>query len=199
MKKNFLSLSLAIVCLTAVMMMTSCIYQPQSGDVVLRDVICVEFEQYETDAEFETRVVCDTFRQRLFELAEEHGVDPYDIKSLRVRRAGFQITELEGHDWKFSGKVFVDFEGRRRNLLVFRNQWLSELTEPTAADLRGGGVAQLNRALNRLLKGENPIVYIGIRDYGRIWPEPTPTDPLEFKWVACVEFQAVIGGHTAED
>jgi hypothetical protein len=127
MKKTFLSLSLAIACLIAVM--TSCIYDPHRGELVVSEIVCVEFDQYEEDGEIEARVICDQFREKLLQKLEENGLTLDDVKDIRVRKAFYQVTDLKGHDWNFAFNVKVergDVEDGPRTLIRFQEQSLFE-------------------------------------------------------------------------
>jgi hypothetical protein len=52
------------------------------------------------------------------------------------------------------------------------------------------GVELINRALMALVDGEDPTLILTLD--GSVSPAPSPSNPLEFKWLACVTFQAVI-------
>lgn len=191
--KTFLSLSLAIACVIAVA--TSCIYDPQSGEVVLKESVCVTFDQYETSPNIAPRVICDKFREALLDKLDSYGATLDDVKDIRVHKAYYKVTELEGHDWTFAFRVWVergDIDDGPRTLIRFKEQSLMGLKDVTTkAQLRGVGVQLLNRALDDLVAGGDPEVWIGLSQ-DMISPVPSAGDPLVFSWVACVEFQAIV-------
>ncbi len=195
MKTAFLCLFLAAtVCLTAVT--TSCIYDPQSGQVVVKETICVNMTQHEEDGDISSRAVCDKFRERLLERIEDHGATLADISEISVVSATFKLIKLDGdHDWTVTADVYVtraDVSDGPELLVSFDNESIQGYKgKPTNADLNGAGVALLNRALDDLLGGADPQVRVELMGES-ITPEPSPSDPLDFRWLACVEFQAVI-------
>lgn len=196
MKTSFLSLLLAaIVCLTAVT--TSCIYDPQSGEVVVTETICVNMHQYETDGDISSRAINDKFRERLLDEIDSYGATLDDIQSINVVSATYKLASLKNtrHDWRVAADVYVsrnDVSDGPEMLISFSNQSIEALKgKPVVADLDGDGVALLNRALDDLLDGMDPSVSVVLMNTS-ISPEPTVDDPLQFNWVACVEFQAVV-------
>lgn len=200
MKTSFLSLLLAaIVCLTAVT--TSCIYDPQSGEVVVTETVCVNMHQYETDGDIGSSAVSDKFRERLMEKIADYGATLDDIDELTVVSATYKLSSLKNtrHDWTVSADVYVsrdDVSDGPEMLISFSNESLQGFKgKPVNASLDGDGVALLNRALDDLLNGMDPAVRVSLMNTS-ISPEPTMDDPLQFNWVACVEFQAVVNLNT---
>jgi hypothetical protein len=63
--------------------------------------------------------------------------------------------------------------------------------KPIYADLNSAGVAVVDRALQAILAGEDPRIVVRMNS-DNITPAPSPTDPLDFMWLAEVEFQIVI-------
>jgi hypothetical protein len=192
MKTSFLSLLLAI-CLIAAL--TSCIYDPQTGTIVVSEKICVNMDQYETDGDIGARAVCDKFRESLMADIEKHGATLDDVNDISVTSATYKMVKLEGHDWHLTADVKVsrvDVSDGPATLVSFSNQSIDALnSKPTTAALNAAGVALLNRALDDLLAGGDPQVVIELVDES-IVPVPSVSDPLAFKWLACVEFQAVV-------
>ena len=192
MKTTFLSLLLAI-CLVAAL--TSCIYDPQTGTIVVSEKICVNMDQYETDGDIGARAVCDKFRERLLDDINSHGATMDDIVDISVTSATYKLIKLKGHDWHLTADVKVsrvDVSDGPATLVSFSNQSIDDLSgKPTNAALNAAGVELLNRALDDLLAGGDPQVAIELVDES-IVPVPSMSDPLEFKWLACVEFQAVV-------
>jgi len=193
MKTTFLSLLLA-VCLTA--LMTSCIYDPQSGTIVVSEKICVNLDQYETDGDIGARVVADQFRERLLADLYQHGATLDDVNDISVTSATYKLIKLSGdHDWTLTADVYVsrvDVSDGPDKLVSFSNQSVDDLSgKPTNAALDNAGVGLLNRALDDLVAGGDPQVTVELVGES-ITPVPSVSDPLVFKWLACVEFQAVI-------
>jgi len=196
MKTSFLSLLLvAMVCLTAVT--TSCIYDPQTGTVVISETICVNMHEYETDGNIGSRAVCDKFRQKLMDRIADYGATLDDIDDISVVSASYKLATLKGtkHDWVVSADVNLhrdDVVDGPEMLTSFSNQSVGDLKGPfTAAVLDGDGVALIDRALDDLLEGMDPIIIVTLDGFS-IAPTPSMSDPFEFNWVACVTFQAVV-------
>jgi hypothetical protein len=196
MKTRFLSLLLAaIVCLTAVT--TSCIYDPQSGEVVVTEKICVTLQSYEEDGSIGKRAVCDKFRERLIEEVESYGATLDDIDDISMVSATYKLASLKNtdHDWLFSGDVYVsraDVADGPELLISFSDESVDGLKgKPASANLNSAGVELINRALDDLLGGGDPQVKIELVDES-FSPEPSESDPLQAVWLACVEFQAVV-------
>jgi hypothetical protein len=195
MKTRFLSLLLAaIVCLTAVT--TSCIYDPQSGEVVVTEKICVNKTQYETDGSISSRAVYDEFRERLIDRIHSYGATLEDIEDISVVSATCKLVKNSGdHDWTLTYDVYVkraDVADGPAMLVSAENASLDGFQgKPTEANLHGDGVALIDRALDDLLEGADPQVWVEMQNES-IVPEPTESDPLDFRWLVCVEFQAVV-------
>lgn len=196
MKTSFLSLLLAaIVCLTAVT--TSCIYDPQSGEVVVTEKICVNLQNYEEDGSISRRAVADQFRQRLIDKIEDYGATMDDISDITLVSATYKLNSLKNtkHDWLFSGDVYVsrrDVSDGPELLVSFSGESVEGLKgSPTSASLDSDGVELINRALDDLLAGGDPELVVELMNES-FDPEPSPSDPLQAVWLACVEFQAVV-------
>lgn len=204
MKKFVVLLAVAAaVCLAAVF--TSCIYDEQLGQLVVTEKICVNFEQTETDGVFDDRRVAPQFRERIDAILEENGATYDDLVSLSVVGGTYKLVVMKGHDWRVTADVSVfrrdvtpgPVMDGPEHLLSFTNQSIAALKgKPTTADLDEDGVDLLNRALEDLLAGEDPMIWLELENTS-INPVPSSSDPLELRFLACVQFQAVIdvSGH----
>jgi hypothetical protein len=194
MKIAFLSLCLtAIVCMTVVN--TGCIYDAQSGQIVVKEKICVNMTQYEEDGSISVRAVDERFRERLLNKVEDYGATLDDIDDISVVSATCKLVNLKGHDWTITADVYVkrlDVSDGPEMLAMFDNASLKSFGgAPTEADFDSDGVDLINRALDDLLAGGDPQLALELTGES-IVPVPSPSDPLEFRWLACVEFQAVV-------
>jgi hypothetical protein len=196
MKTSFLSLLLAaIVCLTAVT--TSCIYDPQAGQVVVTENICVNMTEYQTDGNLSSRAVSDKYRERLLEAIASYGATLDDISDISVVSAKFKLASLKStkHDWTASADVYIhrqDVSDGPEQLISFSNVSLADYKGPyETAVLDGDGVDLINRALDDLLEGADPVLILDLMNFS-IDPVPTMDDPLQLNWIGCITFQAVV-------
>jgi hypothetical protein len=186
-----------------------CIYNELTGEIVVTDKVCVQFEETRTDANFYTYKVDERFRDRLMQALDESGYTLDDVVSANVVSGTYKMTKPpkpKTHDWFFSGNVKVarqDIPGGPYSdgpepLINLVDQSLyGARGKPVNAVLIADGVAVLDRALEAVIAGEDPRLVL-IMEAGNIVPAPTPADPLDFKWNACVTFQAVVQATVTE-
>lgn len=194
MKKFVVLLAVtAIVCVAA--FFTSCIYDPDLGQLVVTEKICVNLEAIETDDDFGNRVVCPQFRERIDMILADNGATYDDLISLSVVGGTYKLVNMQGHDWTVSADINVyrgDVSDGPEHLLSFAGQSIKALKgKPTTAVLDSDGVDLLNRALDDLINGGDPVVWIEL-DNTSISPTPSMSDPFDFRFLSCVRFQAVI-------
>lgn len=195
-----------IVCVLA--MAGGCIYNELTGEVVVTEKICVQFEETRTDPNFYTYEVDNRFRERLMGLLDENGVTMEDVRSVNVVSGTYKVTKPpKGHDWTIMGNVSVarqDVPGDPyidgpEPLIDLIDQSLDEARgKPIPADLIADGVAVIDRALEAVIAGEDPRLVL-IMESGDVVPAPSPEDPLEFRWLACVTFQIVLEVSVTEE
>jgi hypothetical protein len=179
---------------------SGCFYD--HGDLVINETVCVTFDQDITSGSFSTFVVCDQFQEKLLEKLTEHGRDLDDVKSIHMVNGTYKTQAIKhGNDWKVTADIFI---ARQDNssasgyadgpalFTSFDRQSLKALKgSPTDADLTSDGVELVDRALESLLDGENPRLIL-IVENDSVSPEPTTSDPMEFKLKTCVKFQAIV-------
>jgi hypothetical protein len=185
-----------------------CIYNELTGEVVVTEKICVQFEETRTDPNFYTYEVDNRFRERLMELLDENGATLEDIRGVNVVSGTYKVTKpTTGHDWAISGNVSVarqdvpgdPYSDGPEPLINLMGQSLDEAKgKPIAAVLIADGVAVIDRALEAVIAGEDPRLIL-IMESGNVVPAPSPADPLEFNWLACVTFQIVLEVSTVEE
>lgn len=201
MKHKILLLSLlASVC--ALVLMSGCVYNDITGEVVLTEKICVNFSEYRESPTLESTVVSEKFRDRLFELLDKYDAELEDIVSIGVVGGSYKVAKpsMSGHDWTITAAVTVKRQDDPMGPVTdgpatLMNTTVQPLYEakakPVPADLQAAGVAVINRALEDLKEGGDPRLILTLVG-GNITPAPSPSDPLEFSWLACVTFQIVV-------
>ena len=200
---------IALLLITCVLVTSAgCIYNELTGEVVVTEKVCVQFEETRTDPNFYTYEVDNRFRERLMELLDENDVTLEDVRSVNVVSGTYKVTKPpRGHDWTITGNVSVarqdvpadPYSDGPEPLIDLTGQSLDEAKgKPIAAVLIPDGVALIDRALEAILDGEDPRLVL-IMESGDVDPAPSTADPLEFKWLACVTFQVVIEVSVTEE
>lgn len=203
MKLFFSHLTLFTI-ISALVLMSGCMYDELSSEVVVTEKICVSFTEFHDDPSIGSSVVCDRFRERILEKIDEYGASLEDIVSISVVSGTYHVTKppesKPKQDWNITAAVNIERQDDPSGpvtdgpaLFINRtSQWLLEAKgKPTMADMNSAGVELINRALADLLEGDDPRLVLTLVD-GIIDPEPTPGNPMTFKWNACVTFQAVV-------
>jgi hypothetical protein len=208
MKLVFARLAL-LTAICALVIGSGCIYDPSTGQVVITEKICVSFDEYRESPTLGSSVVCDRFRIRIMERIAAYGATLDDIESITMMSGSYHVTKpaskMLAHDWTITAAVDISrqdvpsgpvTDGPERFINETSQSLKDAKGKPTYADLNSSGVALVNRALDSLLEGEDPRLVLTLIP-GGISPAPSPSDPLTFKWNACVEFQAVVNVGTA--
>lgn len=198
---------LTAVC--ALVIGSGCIYDPSTGQVVITEKICVSFEEYRESPTLGSEVVSDKFRERILMRIAAYGATLEDIESITMVSGTYQVTKPASksyeHDWTITAAVDIHrqddpsgpiTDGPERFINMTSQSLKDAKGKPTYADLNSAGVELVNRALESLLEGGDPRLVMTLIP-GGIVPAPSPSDPLTFKWNACVEFQAVVNVGTA--
>jgi hypothetical protein len=196
-----LSARLLVIAVLGVMIaMVGCVYE--GTEVVVTEIVCVNLDQTITTGSFSTFAVCDLFKQRLMAKLDESGYELDDVQSVHMVSATFKVMALDpkDHDWKLTGDISIgrmdDPNGSYTDgpefLTSFNNTSLKSLKgAPTNAQLNADGVEVINNALDALRSGEDPRLVLVV-DNATIMPTPSSSDPMEFKLLTCVKFQAVV-------
>ncbi|HEX5133299.1 MAG TPA: hypothetical protein VFX92_12545 [Candidatus Krumholzibacteria bacterium] len=191
---------LVIAVLGVVLASSGCVYD--NTDLVVTENVCVNFDQTITTGSFSTFVVCDQFKEALLSKLDENNKTLDDVKSIHMVSGTFKTMTVTGkkHDWLITADVSI---GRRDDpnagytdgpepFVSFQNQSLQALKgAPTDAQLNADGVDVVNRALEALLNGEDPRLVLVV-DNETVTPTPSVSDPMDFKLLTCVKFQAII-------
>jgi hypothetical protein len=208
MKPVFVRIAL-LTALCTLAFASGCIYDASTGQVVITEKICVSFDEYRETDTLGSSVVCDRFRVRILERIAAYGATLDDIESITMMSGTYQVTKPASksytHDWTITAAVNIHRQDVPGGAVTDGPELFVEETsqslrdakgKPTYADLNSAGVSVVNRALESLLDGEDPRLVLTLIP-GGISPAPTASDPLTFKWNACVEFQAVVNVGTA--
>lgn len=191
-----LLLTVALVILAAA---SGCFYD--HGDMVLNETVCVTFDQEITSGSFSTFVVCDQFKAELVAELTRNGRDLEDVKSIHMVSGTYKTQAITGHDWKVTAQIYIarqddpsasGYSDGPALFTSFDQQSLKKLRgSPKDADLESDGVELVDRALESLLDGEDPRLVL-IVENDSVSPEPSESDPMEFKLKTCVKFQAIL-------
>lgn len=199
--KNVCAKLLMVAIVGVMLAAAGCVYD--ESDLVITEQVCVNFDQTITTGSFSTFVVCDKFRETLLVELAAHNKTLDDIESIHMVSGTFKTMAVTGarrHDWFVTADVSIarqDDPGDPvtdgpASFVSFDNQSLQALKgAPTDADLHSDGVELVNRALQALLDGENPRLVLVV-DNGSISPTPSTSDPMDFKLLTCVKFQAIV-------
>lgn len=202
--KKYVNGSVLLACVVLLVSASGCkVADPTDANfhkskVVLYDRFCVQFDENRTEGTFRSEIVCDQFATMINEWLDDNGVDRDDIKHIYM--SGGKIKEGEpfdgDHPWEITSAVNIwrtDIDDGPAQLL--RNQ---TVRIPRSIDGHGytprfrmKGVKLVNRALEDLVDGGNPVLMVQMV-YTDVDPEPSDADPLVFSWKACIEVVAVV-------
>ena len=204
MKSILKSVSLlAIVAFVAAM--SGCVLEGES-QVVLNEVLNVNFDERMESGDQRSEVICDQFRQQIEYFLMEHEIEPEDIVSVGIVSATYQVSRISQDngpkdDFVISGYATVKRQDDPSGPVTdgpetLVNQTTQSILDargmPTPADLNADGVGLLERAIYSLVvDGEDPRVIITLESQA-IDPVPTPECPLDFKWRATIRLQVVV-------
>jgi len=205
MKKSvFTTLAFSVACLLA--LVSGCVYDSLSSQVVITEKVNVQFTEYRVSPSIGSVVVIDTFRDRLMDALKDNNAKLSDIQSITMVSGEYKVTKPSkaAHDWTVSGVVTMrrqdDPMGPVTGPATFVNMTNQSLKaakgKPVPADLNSAGVAIVNGALADLKSGGNPRLIVEMIS-DSIVPAPSPSDPLEFGWMAQVTFQVVLNVRVA--
>lgn len=192
---------LLVVAIVGVMLAAAgCVYD--ESDLVITESVCVNFDQVITTGSFTTFTVSDKFLETILEELDEQGKTLDDIESIHMVSGTFKSMTVTGtkHDWLITADVTIGrqddpngpFDDGPATFVSFSNQSLQALKgSPTDADLHADGVELVNRALEAVLDGENPRLVLVVNNES-ITPTPSASDPMDFKLLTCVKFQAIV-------
>jgi hypothetical protein len=201
MKKSvFAGLALSAACLLA--LASGCVYDSLSSQVVVTEKVNVVFKEYREGPSIGSVVVADQFKMRLEDILEDNGAKLSDIQSITMVAGEYKVAmpSMAAHDWTVSGVVTMRrqddpmgpvTEGPATFVNMTSQSLIAAKVKPIPADLNSAGVAVVNHALTDLKNGGDPRLIVEMVS-DNIVPAPSPSDPLEFSWLAQVTFQVVI-------
>jgi hypothetical protein len=201
MKKSvFAGLALSAACLLA--LASGCVYDSLSSQVVVTEKVNVVFKEYREGPSIGSVVVADQFKMRLEDILEDNGAKLSDIQSITMVAGEYKVAmpSMAAHDWTVSGVVTMRrqddpmgpvTEGPATFVNMTSQSLIAAKAKPIPADLNSAGVAVVNHALTDLKNGGDPRLIVEMVS-DNIVPAPSPSDPLEFSWLAQVTFQVVI-------
>jgi len=201
MNKAMLNL-LVLSAITALALMSGCIYDPSSGTVIVTEKVVVQFEEYREIPTIGSAVVAEDFKERIMDALDRENATIEDVVSISMVSGAYKVTKPSkaGHDWVITGTVTMKrqddpmgpvTDGPANFIDMFNQSLDMAKGKPVVASLNSAGVDVVNRALADILLGGDPRLIITMES-SSITPPPSPSDPLVFKWLAEVTFQAVV-------
>ena len=201
MKKSvFTMLAFPVACILA--LASGCVYDSLSSQVVVTEKVNVQFKEYRESPSIGSTVVADQFKTRLMDILKDNNAKLSDIQSITMVAGEYKVAapSTASHDWTVTGRVTMRrqdnpigpvTEGPATFVnLTSQSLWAAK-GKPVPADLNSAGVAIVNNALKDLKNGGDPRLIVEMVS-DTIVPAPSPSDPLEFSWLAEVTFQVVI-------
>jgi hypothetical protein len=179
-----------------------CVLEDKVVELVLKAYTCVDYSESHTSAEW-THPLTVSYADSIRRIIRDNDIDVSKIKKAVLVSCSYEVTEFEHtHDWIIGGFITVARGGgTAQKIINYTDQSLEDaLNAPTYADLNAGGVAIINQALNDFLANiDNPAYDIELTftvNNGTVVSDPggdppTVSDPLVFKWKACVNLHFV--------
>jgi hypothetical protein len=179
-----------------------CVYDSLSSQVVVTDKVVVQFKEYRESPSIGSAVVADDFRTRLLDILDQNNAKIEDVQDITMVSGTYKVASPSkaAHDWTVTGKVTMRrqddpngpvTDGPADFVNLTSQSLAAAKTKPVPANLNSAGVAIVNDALDDLLQGADPRLVVEMVS-DNIVPAPSPSDPLEFSWLAEVTFQVVI-------
>lgn len=172
------------------------------ASLVLHEQFCVQFDENRQSGTFESEIVCDQFQDEILQWLADNNVNLSDICSIFMSGGEICLKPYQGHDWDITSKVKIkrlDIWDGPQTLLHSQTVTIPDSFDPCYRPSFGyRGVRLVNRALNDLVQGGNPVLQVSMI-YTDVDPEPSPSDPLIFSWCACIDIVAVVGGGGDDD
>jgi hypothetical protein len=172
-----------------------CVLEDKVVELVLKGQTCVKWTEYHESAEWNTPLVLD-YADSIRKILEDNDIDIDKIKDASLVSVAYWVTENnnDAHDWEISGFITVQRDaGAVKRIVKYTSQSLdAAYLTPTDAELDAAGVAIINGAFDAFLANPySPIVLTFTTENDAVTPEPTPSDPLDFKWQACMKIHLV--------
>ncbi len=181
---------------------SGCVYDDLSSEMVVTEKIVVQYNDYRESADMCCSVADARWKTRLLEALDKHGAELSDIQSITMVSGLYKVGRppKSNHDWTVEGRVTIERQDDPNlpptdgpeTFVNFTAQSLKGAKgKPVLADLNSAGMAVVDRALQDILAGGDPRIVVRMVD-DNITPAPSPSDPLDFMWLAEVVLQIVI-------
>ena len=171
-----------------------CVMEDKVVELVLKGQTCMQWTEYHTSAEWNTPLVLD-YADSIRKILEDNDIDIEKIHDARLMSVSYWVTENNTpHDWDISGFITVQRDaGAVKRIVKYTDQSLyAAYMTPTDAELDAAGVGIINGAFDSFLADPYaPIILTFTTENDAVTPVPTPEDPLDFKWKACLKIHVV--------
>jgi len=177
-----------------------CVLEDKVVEIVLKGQTCVEFPEYHESAEWNTPLSLD-YADSIRKILRDNDIDMDKITDATLVSASYWVTvnDNDTHDWSISGYITLQRDGGDvRRIVRYTDQSLdAAYLTPTDAELDAAGVAIFNGALDDFIANKDnpsyPIALTFTTENDAVTPGPTPSDPLNFTWKACLTIHVVYG------
>jgi hypothetical protein len=180
---------------------SGCVYEEMQTEMVVTERVNVQFDEYRESPDIGSAVVVDDFKMKLMGKLDEYGVELEDVMAITMVSGEYKVTKpAKGADWTVTGEVTIKRQDDPSGPVTEGPEIFVNLTSqplaaakgmPVPADLNSAGVTVVNNALADLKMGGDPRLIVTMES-DDITPAPSPSNPLEFKWMARIVFQIVI-------
>ena len=195
MKTMMCTVLALLVCVLAVG--PGCVLEDKVVELVLKGTTCVEFAEDHTSAEWNTSLEL-RYADSLRKILDDNDIDIEKMSRATLVSVSYSVIDFDGaHDWTISGFITVQRDqGEAKRMAHYTDQSVVGAFEtPTYADLDAAGVAIINQALEDFLANkENPSYPIDLTfatANDDVDPDPTPQDPIQFVWKACLRIHVI--------
>jgi len=192
MKTMMCTVLALLVCVLAVG--PGCVMEDKVVELVLKGTTCVKFPEYHESAEWNTPLVLD-YADSIRSILEDNDIDIDKIKKVTLASVSYMVTQKDfPHDWDISGFITVKRDaGEAKRIVKYTDQSLeAAYLTTTYGELDAAGVAIINSAFADFLDNPyGPIVLTFTTENDAVTPVPTPQDPIDFTWKACLRIQLV--------
>jgi hypothetical protein len=187
--KRYISVVALALLLCTVSVSNNCIMETKVIEIVITDSTCELLDEYHESANYVTPAILN-YADEIDQILEDNGYSREEIHSARVVSGSYIVTEFShSHDWVISGYIDVertDIADGPATLINYTSQSVTAaMGDVVIAPLEDPGVALLDQALDDYLNGANPVLRIAVHN-GNADPTPSPADPIEFTWRACI-------------
>jgi len=193
--KKIIAAAALIIPVALALGLGGCLLEDREVEVVLNDEHCEPFVEHHTSENYTTPKDI-VLGEDLDDLLADNDVSRENIVDAFLVSAFYEVTEFSHTpDWVIGGIITVeriDIGGAGPDtLIVYPELSLDEkLGVKTQVVLHADGVAIVNQAMDDYIAGSNPVLRLTVVN-GYVTPSPTPGDPLDFTWEACLNVQVI--------